>query len=268
LRTIMARRWLIVSSALAHVAVAGGLYISGIWRIERLEAPHLKMRGLGVMQPPPAPSGGPVAAKTPPIERKIRKKKLTEIVQPQLPKPDADKPDVDDNRVGLVTGTEPNDSDDETATCVENCGTETAQVVPVCGDGARDASEQCDDGNALNGDGCSSTCRIEPRPAKPAFVPPTVLSALRISGETQIHPSTVTQNAMIRADTRSLRTVFLVCVATDGRVASASLRAASRYPDYDEALQSAIEQWRYRPYTVDGAPVQACSTVEFRYSLR
>jgi TonB family protein len=94
------------------------------------------------------------------------------------------------------------------------------------------------------------------------------VSALRISGETQIHPSTVTQNAMLRADTRSLRTVFLVCVGANGTVASTSLRVASKYPEYDEALQSAIERWRYRPYTVDGAPVQACSTVEFRYSLR
>jgi TonB family protein len=268
LRTIMARRWLIVSSALAHVAVAGGLYVSGIWHIERLEAPHLQMRGLGVMQPPPAPSGDPVAAKTPPIERKRTKPKPPVPVQPVVVKPDDQRSKADDTRVGLVTGTEPNDSDDVTATCVENCGSAAVQVAPVCGDGARDASEGCDDGNALDGDGCSSTCRIEPRPPKPAFVPPTVLSALRISGETQIHPSTVTQNAMIRADTRSLRTVFVVCVAADGRVASASLRIASRYPDYDEALQAAIERWRYRPYTVDGAPVQACSTVEFRYSLR
>jgi TonB family protein len=138
----------------------------------------------------------------------------------------------------------------------------------VCGDGARDASEQCDDGNAVNGDGCSSSCRIEPKAPTTRNVAPTVLSALRISGETQIHPSTVTQNAMIRSDTRSARTVFVVCVATDGRVASASLRVASKFPEYDEALQSAIERWRYRPYTVDGAPVQACSTVEFHYTLR
>jgi TonB family protein len=267
LRTIMARRWLIVSSALAHVAIAGGLYVSGIWRIERLEAPNVQMRGLGVMLPPPAPSGGPVAAKMPPIERKVPKKKPPVIVQPDSPKPDPSKPDPGEPRVGLVTGTDPN-APDKTAACLENCGTASVQVAPVCGDGALDVNEQCDDANVLDGDGCSTTCRIEPRAPKPATVAPTVLSALRISGDTQIHPSTVTQNAMIRSDTRSLRTVFLVCVGAGGRVASASLRVASKYPDYDQALQSAIEGWRYRPYTVDGAPVQACSTVEFRYTLR
>lgn len=31
----------------------------------------------------------------------------------------------------------------------------------ICGDGAIDAPEQCDDGNTVDGDGCSSSCRIE-----------------------------------------------------------------------------------------------------------
>ena len=264
----MARRWLIVSSALAHVAIAGGLYVSGIWRIERLDAPRMRQDDVLVREAP-APLGVPVAARTPPIKPKPprSKPKPPVPVQPVVLKPDDQTPKTDDTRIGLVTGLE-NAPDDETTTCVENCDTAKAQVAPVCGDGARDASEQCDDGNAVNGDGCSSSCRIEPKAPTSRNVAPTVLSALRISGETQIHPSTVTQNAMLRADTRSLRTVFLVCVGANGTVASTSLRVASKYPEYDEALQSAIERWRYRPYTVDGAPVQACSTVEFRYSLR
>jgi fibro-slime domain-containing protein len=32
----------------------------------------------------------------------------------------------------------------------------------VCGDGLKFPSEQCDDGNTKNGDGCDSTCHIEP----------------------------------------------------------------------------------------------------------
>lgn len=34
-----------------------------------------------------------------------------------------------------------------------------------CGNGVLDGGEQCDDGNTTSGDGCSSTCRIEPLPA-------------------------------------------------------------------------------------------------------
>jgi cysteine-rich repeat protein len=37
----------------------------------------------------------------------------------------------------------------------------TCRVEHVCGDESIDAGEQCDDGNTVNGDGCSSTCRIE-----------------------------------------------------------------------------------------------------------
>ena len=37
-------------------------------------------------------------------------------------------------------------------------------VDPVCGDGFLDAGEECDDNNNRNGDGCSSTCRLEGGP--------------------------------------------------------------------------------------------------------
>ncbi|KAI5803409.1 hypothetical protein DFH27DRAFT_48035 [Peziza echinospora] len=36
--------------------------------------------------------------------------------------------------------------------------------VPKCGDKIIDDGEECDDGNVVNGDGCSSTCRIEKPP--------------------------------------------------------------------------------------------------------
>jgi cysteine-rich repeat protein len=34
--------------------------------------------------------------------------------------------------------------------------------LPVCGDHITEGKEHCDDGNTINGDGCSSKCRIEP----------------------------------------------------------------------------------------------------------
>ena len=34
--------------------------------------------------------------------------------------------------------------------------------APVCGDGMLEGTEQCDDGNTTSGDGCSSTCQLEP----------------------------------------------------------------------------------------------------------
>ena len=35
------------------------------------------------------------------------------------------------------------------------------QTFVVCGDGTQEEGEQCDDGNTVNGDGCSSNCRLE-----------------------------------------------------------------------------------------------------------
>ncbi len=35
---------------------------------------------------------------------------------------------------------------------------------PVCGNGKVEANETCDDGNTVNGDGCSSSCKIESNP--------------------------------------------------------------------------------------------------------
>lgn len=37
-----------------------------------------------------------------------------------------------------------------------------ANSVGICGDGIVDANERCDDGGQTDGDGCSSSCRIEP----------------------------------------------------------------------------------------------------------
>jgi cysteine-rich repeat protein len=50
-------------------------------------------------------------------------------------------------------------------TCVAGCVLSTGWcnvAPPVCGDGILHAGEQCDDGNQTAGDGCSSTCQVEP----------------------------------------------------------------------------------------------------------
>ncbi len=44
----------------------------------------------------------------------------------------------------------------------------------LCGNGFQDGSETCDDGNVLNGDGCSSYCRVEFGWACPRFGQPCV----------------------------------------------------------------------------------------------
>jgi len=51
---------------------------------------------------------------------------------------------------------------------VDHAGPFTLDVTvtpSACGNGALDGDEQCDDGNQADGDGCSATCQLEPRPA-------------------------------------------------------------------------------------------------------
>jgi cysteine-rich repeat protein len=50
------------------------------------------------------------------------------------------------------------DTGGNSGTCDSDC------TAPVCNDGIMNAAanEQCEDGNTTNGDGCSSTCRLEP----------------------------------------------------------------------------------------------------------
>src|SRR5690606_31053470 len=50
----------------------------------------------------------------------------------------------------------PHNDDDRPDACRTGC------VAARCGDGVLDTGEACDDANLLNGDGCSSTCAIEP----------------------------------------------------------------------------------------------------------
>lgn len=214
-----------------------------------------------VSPPEPAP-GGPVAVKGPNFKVKER----VIVKTPRQPEPRVEEPPVvpggGTGEGGLGQG---QGNAESKGTCLENCG-ETPAPAPVCGDRSLDLGEQCDDGNAAGGDGCSATCRTEVKP--PGIVAPTVLQGLRISGETQVHPSTATQHQMLRNEDRQVRGAVKVCLAIDGSMASASMLASTGYADYDATILSAVRRWRYRPYTVNGTPVPACSSVTFVYSIR
>lgn len=56
-------------------------------------------------------------------------------------------------------GDETCNNDETCSTCPSDCG--QCPVEPFCGDGNLDEGEECDDGNLINGDGCSSECKIE-----------------------------------------------------------------------------------------------------------
>ncbi len=261
----MSQRWLIAVSGVAHLAIGVGLMVSGIWRLERVHADPVRSV-ITVPLSPPAPSGGVVTGAEVKIKPKLHR--VNETVQP-VPRPEVTPPETGGGEIsGPGNGSgDPNNP----GSCTENCG-EAKAAAPVCGDGSVDVSEQCDDGNTLDGDGCSSTCRIEvpPPPPKPAIasVQPSVLQGLRISGETQLHPSEATQSSMIRSGISRASGTVRVCISTDGDVASATMVKSTTYDEYDATILSAVKNWRYRPYTLDGTPVPACSFVTFSYMIQ
>ncbi|MBC7975413.1 MAG: TonB family protein, partial [Myxococcales bacterium] len=154
--------------------------------------------------------------------------------------------------------------------CLENCGPAAALPAdPVCGNHARELGETCDDGNTTSLDGCSATCQLEPQP-KPAtaIIGTQVLQSLRLSGDTQIRPSSSTQSQINRNGEREVSGSVQLCIATDGSIASATIARSTKYDDYDATLLAAVRGWRYRPYMINGAAVKACSRVTFVYRLR
>ena len=220
---------------------------------------------LGTPLPPPPPSGGLVGAVTDPNKPKLHVPK--EPTQP-VPKPLDLKPSTTDGKIvgppGPSTTVGP-----IIGTCLQDCEPETRPAVPACGNSVLETGEQCDDSNQLDGDGCSSTCRTEERPRPVTqIVNPSVLRGLRISGETQLHPSTVTQNQMMRDGVSRVNGVVKLCLDAAGGVASAKMLVSTRYDAYDQALLAAVRDWRYQPYLFNGTAVPACSTVTFLYTIR
>lgn len=264
----MSRRWLVAVSVTAHLCILAGVFVSGIWRLERLD-PGKPRFSLAVQPPPPppAPAGGTKAPQlidfTPrppkPVAKGPRQPPTVRVETPPVTPPPGE---------GSGNGSGSGALTDPTATCTENCG-DGPPVDPVCGNGSLEAGEQCDDGNTTGGDGCSATCRIEVKPPPPVpTLPSSVLAGLRISGETQVHPDDITHNQMIRDGVERVAGVVKLCIAADGSVGSARMLSPTKYAAYDARLVAAVAGWRYEPYRLNGTPVAACSTVRFVYRLR
>lgn len=277
----MTRRWLIVLSLLAHVGLGLFLFVTGIWRIERLDYRHRASLGLAVMIPPGLPDegGASAAAKPTTPKRRDRREVVKEPRQPErrvLEKPEtapaiaATLPGEGEGTgtgsgTGSGSGDQPGDGEGVPCEPGVPCGDGASSALPnpVCGNALRESGETCDDGNLTSGDGCSASCRVETQ-----IVAPTVLQGLRTAGDTQVHPPDVVKTTMLRDGKQRTTGVLKVCIATDGAVSSVSVQATTKYAEYDARLAAAARSWRYRPYTVNGRPMPVCGMVTFVYTIK
>ncbi len=70
-----------------------------------------------------------------------------------------------------------------TAFYASGCGECCPGSTPVCGDGEKQSNEECDDGNIINGDGCSSECKIEVEYSVELIADPDTLIARGFTAE-------------------------------------------------------------------------------------
>jgi protein TonB len=246
----MSRRTvLVVVSILAHLAIGVGLFASGIWKLERLESDH-RIAAIGVMTPSQAAGGSPADLPEP----KLRKKQV----------------EVEKKIVKNVQWDRRVEKTDVKAVATTAGGTGNGDGE---GKGDRDG-----DGDSITDElcavpPCTGTGTGVPPPPKPPVqkthtVTPTVMSALRISGQTQIQPPEHVREHI--RDNRKARVVGSVklCIDARGAITSATMLGTTGYRDYDERLVGAVRGWRYRPFLVNGTPAPACSVVSFVYSIK
>ncbi len=238
----------IVGSIVIHAGLGAGVFVSQVWGIERLDGSFKSSPGLAMIMPPAPAEGGAPTLPEVKLDKK-EKKVVTETVQ-LTPKEDAPvKPttDLPSTTTGSGDGSgEGSGSQGDKGKCLVDCGI---------------------------GSGSDTTPPVKKDPpprddVKDTIVPPNVLTMMRISGSTQIHPTDVTKIAMQRDGRDKTIGVAKVCVSDTGAVTQVAMMQSTKYPAYDAQLISGIRSWTYKPYTAHGQNVKVCGTVTFVYGMK
>lgn len=64
---------------------------------------------------------------------------------------------------------------------------------------------------------------------------------------------------------RRYMTLTKICVKNTGNVESVKI-LRSAHADLDRPVVDAIQRWRYRPYMVDGRPVDFCYVLRYEFN--
>lgn len=243
------RRYIVAFSLAVHLAIVLALFVTGFWKLERLDAGR-RTFDLAVAAPPaPAPAGGAAAAKVEFKKKQPTKQVVKQVVQPTETPLREDKPSAESTaETGDGTGSgsgsgSGTDTDGTTGECTEPpCGVdETVKPAPAV--------------------------HIPP-PQKDTFVPPAVIRGLRIRGETQIHPPDVEKTAMLRSGKPRASATVKVCVGEHGEITSLSFMKPSGYAGWDAEILRLLRGWQYRPYKIGARAVKVCGAVTFLYEIK
>jgi protein TonB len=248
----MSHRKILVGASIAgHVALFTGVFLAGAWKLDRVDYEYRARTALAVMNPPP-PEGGSYTPTPPKVD--LKQKQKTPVKEPRQPRPPRPEPEIppspgpSEPGEGLGLGTGPG-------------------TGPGDGDGPPGADPCKEAGAACPPPPAPPLPEVPRPPPRVHTVLPQILKGLRTSGETAIHPPYAVLQQMHRNEDRKTIASIKVCLAADGTVSSVALLTSTKYAAYDEAIMGAARRWRYKPYTVNGAPVPACGMVTFVYRL-
>lgn len=239
------RKYLVAASVVMHVGVLLALFAAGIWRLQRLDPEKQRIDLAVSAPPPPAPSGSPAPAAQR-ITPKQPKHAVDHVVQPV-----SIEPVVPTTPAVAIAGLGSGEGSGDGTGSGSGAGSGDGPPGGVC-------TAHCDSGSAA-----------EPVVivTEPKLVPPTVLRALRTSGDTQVQAPETVRSELVRGGQHQLRAMFKLCIDPQGAVASVGMLHSSGFPAYDDVLVAAMRAWRYRPYEVNAIAVPACGVVTFVYSL-
>lgn len=243
------RKTLIGISILGHAALFTGVLVHSAWDVEKLDYKSRSSITLAAL-PPPASEGASMDLPRP-KEMARKMKPVKETVQPRK-RPDdlkivIEQPDHGGGQTaGPGTDGPPGVTDGPCKPEDGNCSTAPLPPVPPAPPALPPA----------------------PEPPKPTLVAPQILKGLRISGDVAIHPPRDVYNQMFRDKELKTSGILKVCITKTGAIASVAVAKSTGYPAYDDALVDAARRWVYKPYSVGGTPMPACSTVTFMYQMQ
>jgi len=250
----MPRRKILIGVSIAgHAALFAGVFASSVWNIEQLDRDSKLRTSLAVIAPPTLESGSFSPPEQKPVPRRPDPPKVA-VKEPRQPRPPKDDvkiepppgPDATGDGLGAGKGPGGGDGPPGGAPCQEPGGCQPKVAPPPAPPAPPPA----------------------PQPPAPRTVAPQVLKGLRTSGETAIYPPNDVLQQMHRSGDLKTRASIKVCIGADGAVAQVGILQSTRYPAYDEALLAGARRWVYRPYTVNGRAMPACSVVTFQYQMK
>lgn len=220
-----------------HVALFVGMWVKTIWDIEHLDRPKMSIDLAVAAAPPPPPAPPPGGAKPQDVVIKPKHHTVRELVQPvhieQQTAPTAEIGDVGSGSGTVIGGT----GDDPNTPDIGDPGPPLPPPPPAA------------------------------PPPQPVNVAPPTLEASRIAGSKLIEPTDTTKLDIQRSGKSRLVGSFKLCLTAGGAVSTVAMLKSSGFPAYDQTIMTRIrEEWRYRPFMINGTPAPVCTAVTFIYS--